>query len=82
MNSNEIFQQLQNILSKDFEIPSEKITLEARLYDDLDLDSIDLVDLIIHVQDLIGQKVGPDEFKSARTVQDVIDVVIVLLSKE
>lgn len=80
MTREEIYQQLQSILFENFELEKDRITLEANLYEDLDLDSIDAVDLVIHVQDLIGSKIGPDEFKAARTVNDVIDVVSGLLA--
>ena len=48
---------------------------EARLYDDLDLDSIDAVDMVVHLQKKTGHKIKPDTFKAVRTVQDVVDVV-------
>ena len=80
MTREEIYQQLQQILFDNFEIEKDRITLDANLYTELDLDSIDAVDLVIHVQDLIGTKIGPDEFKAARTVNDVIDVVATLLT--
>lgn len=80
MTRDEIYQKLQDILSENFEIEKSRITLEANLYSDLDLDSIDAVDLVINVQDLIGNKIGPDEFKTARTVNDVIDIVAALLA--
>ena len=80
MNRDDIYKKLQQILFDNFEIPAEKITPEANLYEDLDLDSIDAVDLVIHVQELIGQKIGPDEFKTARTVDDVINIVVALLA--
>jgi acyl carrier protein len=82
MNREEIFQNLQNILLDNFEIDPARITLEASLYEDLDLDSIDAVDLVIHVQELVGKKVGPDAFRQARTVSDVIDIVVDLLAAE
>jgi acyl carrier protein len=80
MTHDEIYQQLQQILFDNFEIEKERITLDANLYTDLDLDSIDAVDLVIQVQELIGTKIGPDEFKAARTVNDVIEVVAGLLA--
>jgi len=80
MTHDEIYQQLQQILFDNFEIEKERITLDANLYTDLDLDSIDAVDLVIQVQELIGSKIGPDEFKAARTVNDVIEVVAALLA--
>ena len=82
MNRDDIYKKLQQILFDNFEIPAEKITPEANLYEDLDLDSIDAVDLVIHVQELIGQKIGPDEFKTARTVDDVVNIVIALLARK
>lgn len=80
MTREEIYQQIQQILFDNFEITKDRITLDANLYTDLDLDSIDAVDLVIHVQELIGAKIGADEFKTARTVNDVIDVVTTLLA--
>lgn len=75
MTHDEAFQKLQEILFDNFEIPKEKITADANLYTDLELDSIDAVDLVIHVQELIGKKISTEEFKAARTVNDVLNVV-------
>ena len=80
MTHDDIYLQLQQILFDNFEIEKDRITLDANLYTDLDLDSIDAVDLVIQVQELIGSKIGPDEFKAARTVNDVIEVVAALLA--
>jgi acyl carrier protein len=55
-----------------FEIPVERITPEARLYEDLDLDSIDAVDLIVKLGELTGRKIRPEAFKAVRTVGDVV----------
>jgi len=71
----ELFSKLQGYLEELFEIPKEKITLEAKLFEDLDLDSIDAVDLIVKLQELTGSKLKPEEFKSVRTVGDVIAVI-------
>ena len=80
MTRDELYQKLQQILFDNFEINPERITPESNLYTELELDSIDAVDLVIQVQDLIGKKIGPDEFKTARTVNDVLDVVENLLA--
>ena len=77
----EIESQLQHYLVTMFEISPEKITRDARLFEDLDLDSIDAVDLIVKLQDLTGRKFKPEEFKSVRTVGDLIDHVL-LISNE
>jgi len=70
-----IFKELQTILHETFEIDPETITLQSRLYDELDLDSIDAVDLIVQLQTLTGRKFQPEEFKSVRTVEDVVTII-------
>ena len=70
--------QLQHYLVEMFEVSPEQITREARLFEDLDLDSIDAVDLIVKLQDLTGRKFKPEEFKSVRTVGDLIDRVLLI----
>jgi acyl carrier protein len=70
-----IFSELRRILEESFEIDADAIALESTLYEDLDLDSIDAIDLIVKVQELIGSKVQPEQFKSARTVADVVEIV-------
>ena len=62
-----------------FEIDPAKITPESRLYDDLDIDSIDAVDLIVQLKPLLGRNLQPDAFKTVRTVQDVVDVLYGLI---
>ncbi len=74
-SKDDILVQLRKILNELFEIPDEDITLDAQLYDDLDLDSIDAVDLIVHLQSMTGRKFNPEEFKAVRSVQDVVDVI-------
>lgn len=66
---------LTTILVDEFEIDAEAITPEANLYEELDLDSIDAVDLVIKLQQLTGKKIQPDEFKSVRTINDVINAI-------
>jgi len=79
MTKNELFDRIVQILHDSFEIAPERITPEARLYDDLDIDSIDAVDLIVQLKPLLGRKLQPDAFKSVRTVQDIVDVLYDLI---
>jgi acyl carrier protein len=79
MSRDEIYQRLKEYLEEMFEVPPEKVSLEARLYEDLDLDSIDAVDLVVRLQELTSRKFNPEEFKSVRTVGDVVDRVHALL---
>lgn len=76
----EIFNELKKMLHELFEIDLQHITLESRLYEELDLDSIDAVDLIVHLQKLMNRKFKPEEFKSVRTVSDVVEIIYQELS--
>lgn len=66
---------MRETLLEMFELSPEKIVGSARLYDDLDIDSLDAVDLIIELRNLVGIKVQPAQFKDARTVDDVVEVI-------
>lgn len=74
-NQEQILQQLRTWMNELFEIEEEKIQLETHLYNDLDIDSIDAVDLIVKIRELTGQQIQAEHFKSVRTVADVIEVV-------
>ncbi|WP_319633660.1 acyl carrier protein [Pelagibius marinus] len=80
INSREgILAELQRILVEHFELDRQAITLEANLYQDLDIDSIDAVDLMVELKELTGRKLDPEAFKKVRTVGDVVDAVHDLL---
>ncbi|WP_197711201.1 acyl carrier protein [Azospirillum brasilense] len=81
LTQDEIYARLQSYLEDMFEVPPERISREARLFEDLDLDSIDAVDLVVKLQELTGRKFKPEEFKSVRTVGDVLDRVHALLQE-
>jgi len=76
----EILVYLRQILGELFELKPEQIVPEANLYTDLDIDSIDAVDLILKLKELTGRKIQPQTFKNVRTVGDVIDAVEALLA--
>ncbi len=75
LSRDEIYTKLQCYLEDMFEVPPEKVSYDARLAEDLDLDSIDAVDLVVKLQELTGRKFRPEEFKSVRTVGDVVGLV-------
>ncbi len=81
MNSKEeIYLKVVSIFEELFEIETQQITLEANLYQDLDIDSIDAVDLMVELKKVTGKKIQPEEFRSVRTVQDVVDQVYKLFN--
>lgn len=75
----EIFEKLKTILVDDFEISPEKLTLNANLFEDLELDSIDAVDLAVKLQEFTEKKISPENFKQIRTVNDVVLAIEELL---
>lgn len=75
----EIFEKLKTILVDDFEIAPEKLTLDANLFEDLELDSIDAIDLAVKLQEFTEKKISPENFKQIRTVNDVVLAIEELL---
>ncbi|MBU2115251.1 MAG: acyl carrier protein [Gammaproteobacteria bacterium] len=75
----DIFAVLQQLMVKEFELDAEQVQLDANLYEDLDLDSIDAVDLVVKLRELTGKKIEPDAFKAVRTVANVVDEVYALI---
>ncbi|WP_019411504.1 acyl carrier protein [Pseudomonas psychrophila] len=74
-NREDIFNILRDALVELFELEPERVTLEANLYQDLEIDSIDAVDLIDHIKRKTGKKIAAEAFKSVRTVDDVVEAV-------
>ena len=81
VNKEEIYPWVVDILNEMFELDKAKITPEANLYTDLDIDSIDAVDLAVKLKQLTGKRLQPEVFKSVRTVQDVVDALDELLAQ-
>lgn len=74
-NREQILTAIRQLMVEMFEIDQEAISLGARLYEDLDFDSIDAVDMIVRLKELTGKAVRPEDFKAARTIGDVVEAV-------
>lgn len=70
-----IYQTLVESLEELFEIDPATVTESSQLYDDLDIDSIDAVDLVVKLKDFTGRKINAADFKQVRTVGDVVDAI-------
>ena len=81
MTKEDIYQRIAQILQETFDIEVERIRPEAKLYEDLDIDSIDAVDLIVQLKPLAGKRLNAEAFKSVRTIQDVVDALHALISE-
>ena len=75
----EIYNKLAEILTEEFEISEDLVKPEANLFEDLELDSIDAVDLAVKLQFFTDKKISPENFKQIRTVDDVVDAIEELL---
>ncbi len=71
----EIISAIQDVLVEEFECDRAALTPEVNLFQDLDLDSIDAVDLVVRLQNQTGLKVKAEDFKQIRTLGDVADVI-------
>lgn len=75
----DIYQHIQGLMVELFELDADAIVPEAQLYDDLDIDSIDAVNLMIELRPYVGRKLTPKDFQSIRTVQHMIDEIEIVL---
>jgi acyl carrier protein len=75
MTRDEILTHVRNVLLELFEIEPARVTEDANLYSDLEIDSIDAVDLLDRVRRLTGKKVSGEEFRTVRTVGDLVAVI-------
>ncbi|MDC7219029.1 MAG: acyl carrier protein [Spirochaetales bacterium] len=82
MKREEIFNKVAEILNETFEIPLEEIKGDSLIQDDLDLDSIDAVDLIVKLQKYTSKNIDPAEFKLVKTVDDVVTAIEKLFVEE
>lgn len=71
----DIFSVLREALVELFEIPADRVVPAAHLYTDLEIDSIDAIDLLDHIKRETGYKLAAENFRTVRTVQDVVDAV-------
>ncbi len=71
----EILDRVRAILVESFELEADAVRLDAHLVDDLDLDSIDAIDLAVSLEEETGLEVSEDELREIRLVQDVVELI-------
>lgn len=76
MTENEIRQILLDALENLFEVDVAKVSGSTHLYEDLEIDSIDAIDLIDHIKRQTGHKLQAEDFRAVRTVDDVVAAVL------
>lgn len=75
MNRDELFVWIADLLAEMFELDRDSLTPESNLYADLDIDSIDAVDLAVKLKQMTGKRLQPEVFKTIRTIDDVVNAL-------
>lgn len=74
MERETIYSEIKDYLVSAFDVPRDLITPDADLVEQLNLDSIDAIDLMVQLKEITGRKVEPDEFRGIRTINDVLNL--------
>jgi acyl carrier protein len=75
MSREEIFAHVRATIAELFEFELAEIKPSSTIFQDLDLDSIDAIDLVAKLQQLTGQRIDEDTMRAVRTVDDLVRVV-------
>ncbi|MDH3620205.1 MAG: acyl carrier protein [Gammaproteobacteria bacterium] len=75
MNKDSLFAKIRDILVEQFDVEAAAVTMDANLYEELEIDSIDAVDLLVQLKEVTGKKIAPEAFREVRTIGDVLDAL-------
>ena len=75
MNRAEIEENINRFLIEELEVDEEKLKPEARLKEDLGIDSLDFGDIVVIVDKLFGFKIKPEEMKTVKTLSQFYDYI-------
>lgn len=75
MDRDRLYLKIKDILVDQFEVDESKVSMHADLYEELEIDSIDAVDLMVQLKEMTGKKIPPEQFKQVRTVGNVLDAL-------
>lgn len=82
MNRDELFTWVADLLADMFELDRVSLSPASNLYADLDIDSIDAVDLAVKLKQMTGKRLQPEVFKTIRTIGDVVDALAGLAEEQ
>tara|TARA_R110000782_G_scaffold18554_11_gene50929 strand:- start:621 stop:857 length:237 start_codon:yes stop_codon:yes gene_type:complete len=77
MDTENLYLKIRDILVEQFDVEESSVTMDANLYEELEIDSIDAVDLLVQLKEVTGRKIAPETFKEVRTIRDVLDAIAV-----
>lgn len=75
MDNDQLYLKIKDMLVDQFEVDEAKVSLDADLYEELEIDSIDAVDLMVQLKEWTGKKIPPEQFREVRTIGDVLDTL-------
>jgi acyl carrier protein len=78
MSKEELYAWVADLLADMFELDKASLTMESNLYEELDIDSIDAVDLAVKLKQMTGMRLQPEVFKKIRTIGDIVDALVQL----
>ena len=70
-----IFERIKEMIVEELNVPAEKVTMEARLSEDLGADSIDAVELIMNIEDEFEIQVSDEEAQNIKSVGDLVKYI-------
>ena len=82
MNRDQLFVWIADLLAEMFELDRDSLTPDSNLYADLDIDSIDAVDLAVKLKQMTGKRLQPEVFKTIRTIDDVVNALAGLAEEQ
>ena len=83
MIDQEIVNKINKVFEESFEIEKERLVPEAHIFTDLGLDSLDIVDLVVSLQNAFGVKIRNEEkVREIRTLQDIYQFISSLKTEE
>ncbi len=77
MDKENLYLKIRGILVDQFDVEEALVSIDANLYEELEIDSIDAVDLLVQLKEVTGQKIAPETFKEVRTIRDVLNALSV-----
>jgi len=82
ISQDDVFNKIKNVLVEEFELEAEDITLESNLFTDLELDSLDAIDLMVTLDKELEIEIQTETMQDMRTIQDVCDFVMSAIKDE
>ena len=81
MDKQKLIEEINEVMIEGFELDASQLKPEAKIIEDLELDSLDAIDMLVFLEDKIKIKVDAETFRTVRTLDDVYNVVHKVVSE-